>query len=239
MNSSSELRIDWATPEAAKYACEKWHYSKCTPRGKVVRFGVWESGKFIGLVLFGAGACPHIGTPYGLNQTQVCELTRIALTNHKTPVSRIMAIILKKLKSHAKGLRLVISFADSSQGHYGGIYQATNWIYVGGTETHVYYINGKKTHPMTVGKRHGKGGSSITWLRENVDPNARRENSGFKHKYLMPLDEEMKKKIQPLKQPYPKRVGSADSGTVPIHGTRDGANPIPTLHTLEGCSHGS
>ena len=97
MNSSSELRIDWATPEAAKYACEKWHYSKCTPKSKVVRFGVWESGKFIGVVLFGSGACPWLGTAYGLNQTQVCELTRIALTNHKTPVSRIMAIILKKL----------------------------------------------------------------------------------------------------------------------------------------------
>jgi hypothetical protein len=60
-------------------------------------------------------------------------LTRIALTNHKAPVSRIMAITLRKLKKHAKGLKLVVSYADFNQGHHGGIYQATNWIYVGGT----------------------------------------------------------------------------------------------------------
>jgi len=40
---------------------------------------------------------------------------------------------LRKLKKHAKGLKLVVSYADFNQGHHGGIYQATNWIYVGGT----------------------------------------------------------------------------------------------------------
>jgi hypothetical protein len=29
-----ELKIDWASHEAAKYACENWHYSKCLPAGK-------------------------------------------------------------------------------------------------------------------------------------------------------------------------------------------------------------
>jgi hypothetical protein len=34
-----------------------------------------------------------------------------------------------------------------------------------------------------------------------------------KHRYLFPLDAEMRKQIEPLRQPYPKRVPSADSGT--------------------------
>ena len=29
MSSKPVLRIDWATHEAARYACEKWHYSRC------------------------------------------------------------------------------------------------------------------------------------------------------------------------------------------------------------------
>jgi hypothetical protein len=49
------LKIDWATPKAAKYACEKWHYTKHLPSASC-RVGVWENDKFIGVVLFGIGA---------------------------------------------------------------------------------------------------------------------------------------------------------------------------------------
>jgi hypothetical protein len=50
----ADLRIDWATHEAAKYACVNWHYSKRVPCQlvKVVKIGVWEKGKFVGVALF-------------------------------------------------------------------------------------------------------------------------------------------------------------------------------------------
>lgn len=229
MSSRPELQIDWATPEAARYACEKWHYSKCVPKAKVVRCGVWENGKFIGVVMFGSGATPEIGSPYGLNQTQICELTRVALTHHESPVSRILAISIKKLRVLSPALRLIVSFADAGKGHHGGIYQATNWVYAGGCETHAYCVNGQLTHPKTLYMRYGKGGQSIPWLRANVDPKAARVISGFKHRYLMPLDDDMRKRVEQLRKPYPKRAGSAGSGTSPDQGGRGGATPTPAL----------
>lgn len=114
------LKIDWATHEAAKYACEKWHYSKCMPAGKLVKLGAWENEKFIGVILFGLGATPHLSKQYGLKMTECCELTRVALTSHKTPVSRMIAIAMKLLKQKCPGLKLVVSFADSAFGHHGG-----------------------------------------------------------------------------------------------------------------------
>jgi hypothetical protein len=38
-----DLKLDWATHAAAKYACENWHYSKCSPSPltKPVKIGVW------------------------------------------------------------------------------------------------------------------------------------------------------------------------------------------------------
>jgi len=89
------LKIDWATHEAAKYACENWHYSGTKPANKSNCFGVWEDGKYIGAVIFGLGASPGLGKPYGLGIFEVCELTRVALTKHKTEVSRILAICFK------------------------------------------------------------------------------------------------------------------------------------------------
>jgi hypothetical protein len=220
------LKIDWATAEAAKFACVNWHYSKCVPVFKAVRVGVWEDGKFIGVVLFGQGATPEIGSPYNLKQTEICELTRVALTKHKTPVSKIISIALKFLKKQSPRLRLIVSFADAGQGHHGGIYQAGGWVYAGGAETHGYKVNGIVVHPKTLHSRYGKGGQSIPWLKQNVDPNAERVISGFKHRYLMPLDSEMKSKIAHLSKPYPKRVKGQDSGFPPGLG---GSTPTHTL----------
>lgn len=207
-----KLKIDWASAESAAYACKNWHYSKCVPVFKCVRVGVWEDNKFIGVVLFGQGATPEIGSPYGLRQTEICELTRVALTTHKTPVSRILSIALRFLRNSNPGIRLVVSFADQGQGHHGGIYQATNWVYAGGTETHAYVVNGTQYHPKSLHSKFGKGGQSIPWLRKNVDKKADRIVSGFKHRYLFPLDDDMRSKILHLSKPYPKRAKQAMAG---------------------------
>jgi hypothetical protein len=211
--SKSDLRIDWATHEAAKYACKNWHYSGCLPSFKRLKVGAWESEKFIGVVLFGQGATPEYGKRFQLPITGVCELTRVALSKHTVSTSRILSIALKFLKKQCPDIRLVISFADSSQGHHGGIYQATNWIYDGTVATHGYRVNGKIEHPKTLHSRYGKGGQSIPWLKKHVDKNAERVVAAIKHRYLMPLDDEMRKRIEPLRKPYPKRVTSAESGT--------------------------
>ena len=208
-----ELKMDWASHDAAKYACEKWHYSGCIPKSKLVKVGAWENGKFIGVVIFGMGATPNLCRPYKLNMDQACELVRIALTTHKTPVSKIMGIAIKFLKKSNPRLKLIVSYADKDQGHTGAIYQATNWIYQGlvnAGSRGAFVVNGKKMHPRTVGSKGGV--QSIDWVKKNLDPNAYEHFTSGKHKYLMPLDAEMRAKILHLSKPYPKRPKQAESG---------------------------
>lgn len=202
-----ELRIDWATHEAAKYACENWHYSGCLPVGKLVKVGAWESGKFIGVVLFGRGATPNLGRPYNLGQDECVELVRIALTKHDSQVSRIASLAMKFLGRSNPKLRLIVSFADQSQGHHGGIYQAGNWVYNGqGDAAKFYTIRGKLTHPRSIG---AKGLVQNIHGARQIDANATVVDVPGKHRYLMPLDDEMRKQILPLSKPYPKRVKQA------------------------------
>lgn len=228
--TKANLRIDWATHEAAKYACENWHYSRSIPSASV-KIGAWENDKYIGVVIFGRGAASEIGSPYNLPQDQICELVRIALTKHETQTSRILALALKFLKKSNPGIRLVVSFADTEQGHHGGIYQATGWIFEGSKEYHAYLVHGKKTHPKTLHSRYGKGGQSIEWLRKNIDPAAKRIIGSFKNKYLMPLDDEMRKRILPLAKPYPKRAKKAMASS-PEAQRQGGTDPhAPTVST--------
>jgi hypothetical protein len=101
------LKLDWCTHAAAKHAVMNWHYSKTMPVGKSVKIGVWENGQFIGAVIFGRGANNNMLKPYGLSQTEGCELVRIALRKHITPVSRIIKIALLFLKKNSPDLRII------------------------------------------------------------------------------------------------------------------------------------
>ena len=235
MNSVAKpvLKLDWATAESAKYACTHWHYSKSVPVGKSVKVGAWEDGRFIGVVMFAWGANHNIGSPYGLQMTEVCELVRVALRDHQHTVSRIMAIALQFLHKQSPGLRLVVSYADTGQGHHGGIYQAGNWIYTGtgGADAHLM-LNGVKTHPRSVWSRFGT--RSLEKIRAlghiiNECP------AEAKHKYLMPLDKAMASQVAGLAKPYPKKEADSrmkkQDARHPL--ALGGAVPTHALHTAE------
>jgi len=214
------LKIDWATHEAAKHAVENWHYSESMPAGKLVKVGAWENGKFIGVVLFGRGANNNISKPYRLDQTAACELVRIALTKHITPVSKIAAIAMRFLKANSPGLRLIISYADPLQGHHGGIYQAGNWLYCGTSQAQQEVVhNGKIMHKRTANNLFG----TIKGMQKSPIIG--------KHKYLMPLDNEMRKQILPLSRPYPTRACSTEASVPAIHAGEGGSIPTHELHS--------
>lgn len=200
----SSLLVDWCSYEAAKYAVEHWHYSGTMPVGKLVKIGIWEDGDFIGSVIFGNGANNHIGSPYELTQQEICELVRIALRVHKTPVSMIASKSVRMLAISNPGIRLLVSYADPKQKHVGIIYQAMNWIYTGTSQPQRETLGngGEIVHKRTQHSRYGtiKGlpKSEILW----------------KHKYLYPLDKAMRRQILPLAQPYPKR-GQGVNGDTP------------------------
>ena len=232
--SKVDLKLDWCSYKAAEYAVKHWHYSRTMPSCKTVKIGVWENGKFIGAVIFNLGACQYIGRPYGLKMTEVCELVRVALDKHQSPVTKIISISLKMLKRHCPGTRLVVSYADSNEGHVGAIYQAGNWKYVG---EHAFergiLLFGQLKHRRTIGSRYGKCG--IAWLRKHIDPKAKVVMGGCKYKYLMPLDKEMRDKLSQLPdKPYPKksRAGSISADAPGFQPGEGGSTPTPALQNI-------
>lgn len=167
---------------------------------------------------------------FGLTQTECVELVRVALTNHKTHVSRIIAIAIRFLKAQSPGIRLIVSFADTSKEHHGGIYQAGNWTYVGTGTTdkrcRAYAKAGRVFQWRSVCAELGKHGLSRT-IRDAEVLGYVPQEFYAKHRYLMPLDGTMREKITLLAKPYPKRTKGQEAGHPPALG---GSTPTRALH---------
>jgi len=147
----------------------------------------------------------------------------------------MLSIAVKIIHKKYPNLKLLVSFADTEQGHIGGIYQGQGWIYLGGKEESNgrYIVNGESVHPRVLHLRYGFGGQSIPWLRANIDKNAVRIKTPVKHKYVYPLDREMRERILPLAQPYPKRAGTIDVDGPATHAGQGGSSPTPALQITE------
>lgn len=211
----TSLRVAFCSHDAAKFAVERWHYSGCLPTGKLVKVGVWEDDEFVGVVLFSRGASPWLGVAYDLDHVEICELTRIAMRRHSTPVSKVVAEALALLRDQSPELRLVVSFADPSEGHHGGIYQAGNWIYTGrSNEVVENFVRGKWRHVRGSYHEAKAAGGVPTRTRPG------------KHRYLMPLDRAMRRRLLPSALPYPRpAVEVSDGETPPFHGGGVGSIP--------------
>lgn len=228
------LKLDWCSYSAAKFAVLHWHYSKHMPDSKCVKIGVWEDAKFIGAVIFSRGvSSSNLSKTWGIKTTEICELSRIALTTHATPVTRIVSIAIRMLRKFCPGLKLLISYADANQGHLGSIYQAGNWIYTGESASVPIYVgkSGRVYHDRSVstsGVKEHYGRMSACPKKENLKIIPQKP----KFRYFMPLTDELRKKI--TAKPYPKKIcgESVDSDTSGFQLEEGGAHPTSPLPNL-------
>ena len=196
------MRLEIASYKAIKYACMNFHYAKAVPNVGLA-FNVFnEKNEWCGVICYGIGATNNIGRPYGLNQGQVIELLRMALNGKQESTTKALSISIKLAKKKNPNVKLIVSYADSEQGHYGIIYQATNWIYTGySTDTNLI-VNGKREHRRTLGSRFGtcsadairKKGYRVEILKTKP-----------KWKYIYPLDKSLLPLCKELSKPYPKK----------------------------------
>ena len=125
------------------------------------------------------------------------KLVRVALAQHKNPVSKIVSFTLKKLKKAYPKLKAVVSYADPERDHKGKIYQAMNWYYIGETsKAKVYIINDKEVHSKTISDR-------IRFNKLDKNHNLDYKITKGKYKYVYLFDKKLFNLIRDKIQKYP------------------------------------
>lgn len=138
------------------------HYSHGCHNGAAPCFGLFDREQLIGCMMF-ANPCSEavresvFGKEY---KSHVTELHRLHIKDctPKNTESWFIARCLKELKKIKPHIWSVITFADTTEGHNGTIYKATNAYRLGSTGKAKFYIDqeGRLRHPRqnTVNIKH-------------------------------------------------------------------------------------
>jgi hypothetical protein len=232
------MRLEKASHKAIKYACINFHYAKSVPVN-VFGYSVFnDKNEWCGVVLYGTGATPNIGSQYKLKQGQIVELVRMALNGKQESTTKAMALSIKLLKKNLPLIKMIVSYADIDQNHYGIIYQATNWFFVGNCNENTrtgFIINGKKIHNKSL---HGMGKEQSLKGAKSIDINATEFISKGKRKYIYPLDKSLLPLCKSLAKPYPKNAAVAHLGER-LASSQEGAFDATVPLQLTGSKQGT
>jgi hypothetical protein len=127
------------------------HYLEKFPTGIKRIYGIYRKlpdRNMVGVIIYGIPfmtAAKFLEPEVRLNET--LELKRLFIDDLgiKNLESFVIGQSLKLLKRDEPQIKVVITFADDTQGHKGIIYQATNAIYLGssaGKHKYIYIIGG-------------------------------------------------------------------------------------------------
>lgn len=121
-----------------------------------VSLGMFIDGIPAGIVAFGTVPANNAAAICGEEHSaHVLELTRLALFDWvpRNGESWLIAQSIRWLRLNRADIEICISYADSTVGHCGTIYQATNWVYTGASTGDVVWEcdNGIVLHPRTTG----------------------------------------------------------------------------------------
>ena len=195
--------------ETYQWLLEK-HYAKRIPQ-IMFAYGLYINTQLKGIVTYGIPSSANLrdgicGKEYS---SKVLELNRLCLLeNNKNESSFLVANSIKLLPKPT----IIVSYADTAQGHIGYVYQSTNFIYTG--------LSAKRTDWKIKGLEHLHGqtiadmsknchGKRVDFLKQKFGDNFYYEERSRKHRYIFfhgsKTDKKtMKKLLQYNIEPYPK-----------------------------------
>ena len=193
----SDFTIEAVHKKAVTPFIEKWHYSHYA--GGIQHrqcFGLYSpDGNFglprmIGAAIYGQPAMPDTAIKYHPDNPLRCwELRRLCCIDD-TPTNTESFFIGKTLRwlKRNTDYKVIVSFADTAQGHEGIIYKATNFIHKGMTiGAKALMVDGERYHQRMLTKKCPKG-DEIRKRIKDKDENIWTEQLPPKHIYVKSLD---------------------------------------------------
>lgn len=181
----------------AKEYIIKNHYTHGCHNAPSPCIGLFDKENLIGVCAFACPCSENVrASIFGIEHKDwVTELHRLHILDvtPKNTESWFISRALKLLKEVKPNIKAVISFSDTTVGHQGTIYKATNAYRLGQTGTAIFYRdeNGRLRHPHQNGVNITKEkANKLGWFPE-------KRGQKNRYLYLLPMD---KKELKELKK---------------------------------------
>jgi hypothetical protein len=172
-------------------------------------YGAYRGQVLVGVVTYGTpvSSSLRVGICGAEWADKVLELNRLCCENTKNVASTLVGRSLRLLPKPC----VVVSYADTAQGHVGYIYQATNFIYTG--------LSAKRTDWKIKGREHMHGATiadesrgqenRAEWMRAKYGDDFYLEDRPRKHRYVFPCGTKNQRQkinaaLKYIPEPYPK-----------------------------------
>jgi len=172
-------------------------------------FGVYRGNDLIGVVTYGTPSSSPLRVGIcGPEWTEkVLELNRLCCENSANTASVLVGRSLRLLPKPS----VVVSYADTAQGHVGYIYQATNFLYTGLSAKRTdWKIKGREhLHGATIADESRGQENRAQWMRDKYGDDFYLEDRPRKHRYVFPCGNKRDRAaitsaLLYERQPYPK-----------------------------------
>ena len=171
------------------------HYSHGCHNGPSPCYGLFDCNNLIGVIMFATPCSENVrasvfGPEHKDSVTELHRLHILDVTPRNTE-SWFISRCLKLLKKDKPKIKAVLSFADSTEGHEGTIYKATNAYFCGTTGKSIFYRDafGRLRHPHQCGNNITKEkAKELGWKQE-------KRGAKNRYLYLLPISKVEKKKL--------------------------------------------
>lgn len=186
MDAATNLNTqDWYVADCplsdAQALVKEFHYAKGGSTSAIYTHGMFrKSDNFLmGIAWWTPPTKDTALTVNASDWRRVLNLSRLVI-RPEAPRNAASFLLGKSIKSIKRDKRFVslVTFADEAQGHNGGIYKATNWLYMGRVGPHARWIDPKTERQVSNAHKN----STIMYSMGYV-----KMKSFYKHKFIFHL----------------------------------------------------
>lgn len=203
-----DMSVAKASQDDVREFCRRYPYA-VTGGNMTWNWGLWHGPTLMGVVAYNLPTRPACEAVFGPEHfDKVWHMGRLAMAEDapRNSESRLIAGSLRAIHEAHPNTWAVLTFAATSQGHIGYVYQATNALYCGESAKSHYYIDEKGQ------RRAPKQGKNLSQAKA-VARGWRVEWEGGKHRYLYILGNKTQRRqrralLRYPVLPYPKECST-------------------------------
>lgn len=128
---------------------EQYHYAHGASNTATALHGLYRKGEWLGAMCYGVAwwipPTRHCAAALWPDPNQVLALSRLVIAP-EAPKNAATFLLMRSVKLLQERWKCLVTFADTWQGHTGGIYRAAGWEYLGLTQAKaIFTVDGRLT----------------------------------------------------------------------------------------------